>query len=379
MANIKKPVMLNETGLMIVGELEDIARAISGSSTHKIYGVKRSLTSTLTAWERTDDGIGKVANATKDGSSVTNDFDSIYPWSAIKTVNYDVENDTVVAEIGDANFAFDGSNGEVMTYIPHFYIERTNDGETKTIRISEYKFGNAIEIPSFYIARYTTSDGTHSYSGVDSSVSKNIATFRTEATEKGEGWHLLDWHYYLLQHLYLVEYADANSQSKLGNGVSSVSTKVVSGQCDSLGMHSGCLANAGATSVIYRGVENPFSNIWQLLDGHTVKDHNLYVCMNYEKYANESVDGYELIGTLASANGNPTTMCYNADMQLVGMPATIGTSTYADCYWQASGTRLVLVGGAWDNGSNAGFFCFDALNAFSLSAGRVGSRLIKSV
>lgn len=30
-----------------------------------------------------DNNVGKVANATKDGSSVQNDFDYIYPWSDI--------------------------------------------------------------------------------------------------------------------------------------------------------------------------------------------------------------------------------------------------------------------------------------------------------
>lgn len=375
--SVTKPIILDETGLKIVDELEGIRRAVSGADTHKIYGVKRTLTSTSSAWERIDDSVGLTANATKDGSAVTNDFDNIYPWSDIITVNYDVANDKVVARLGDANFAFDGTNGEVMTYIPHFYIERIQDGTYETIRISEHMFDNAIEVPAFYIARYTTSDGVHSYSGVTSTVSTTIATFRTNAMDKGEGWHLLDWHYFVLEHLYLVEYANANSQSILGQGVCSVSAQIENGTLDSLGMKSGCLANAGATAVIYRGVENPFGNIWQLLDGINIIDNKAYVCFNHEKYQSDTTEEYTLVGQLATANGSPNKMCFNKDTSLIGMPSVVGTSTYGDYYWQATGNRIVLVGGNWNNGSYDGFFCFLCNNASSASWGVIGGRLIK--
>ena len=46
-----------------------------------IYGVRRKITNNSnSAWERIFDSVGKVANATKDGSTVQNDFDNIKPW-----------------------------------------------------------------------------------------------------------------------------------------------------------------------------------------------------------------------------------------------------------------------------------------------------------
>jgi len=69
-----------------------VERTTLGSDTIKngtIYGVKRDIESVSTEWERIEDSVGLVANATKDGSEVQNDFDNIYPWSDIITYNYD--------------------------------------------------------------------------------------------------------------------------------------------------------------------------------------------------------------------------------------------------------------------------------------------------
>lgn len=188
---------------------------------NKVYGIKRSLTTSSSAWERTNDSVGLNANATFDGTDVVNDFDNLYPWSKIKTVNM-ADDGTINAQIGDVNFKFDGTNGEVMTYIPPFYWKRWQDSSYEYIQISNNAFDGASYSEGFYVGRYTTSSGHHSYSGVASLVNTNITTFRTNAKAKGTGWGQMDYHYFLLQMLYLVEYADNNSQAKLGNGISSV-------------------------------------------------------------------------------------------------------------------------------------------------------------
>ena len=52
-----------------------------------------------------------------------NDFDNLYPWSQIRTCNYDITTGKVKAWYGDASFKFDGTNGDVYTYIPETYIK----------------------------------------------------------------------------------------------------------------------------------------------------------------------------------------------------------------------------------------------------------------
>lgn len=220
--NVIDKVLVNGIEQTITNKAVDIK--VENST---IYGVKRSLTTTSSAWERTDNAVGLVANATKDGGTVQNDFDSIYPWSDIITYNYDTINNVITAYLGDNNFAFDGSNGEVLTRIPEFYYKRYRDGEYEYIQISKYAIEGFIKSPAFSVGRYDSSyDGTklHSVSGVVPEVNRNISSFRNLSRALGTGFGQLDYHYFLLQMLYLVEYADFNSQSKLGNGITSCRT-----------------------------------------------------------------------------------------------------------------------------------------------------------
>ena len=218
--NVIDKVLVNGIEQTITNKAVDIK--VENST---IYGIKRSLTTSSSAWERTDNAVGLVANATKDGGTVQNDFDSIYPWSDIITYNYDTTNKVITAYLGDTNFAFDGSNGEVLTRIPEFYYKRYRDEDYEYIQISKYAIEGFTKSPAFSVGRYDTSyDGSkaHSVSGAVPEVQRSIVSFRTISRAVGEGFGQLDYHYFLLQMLYLVEYADYNSQSKLGNGITSM-------------------------------------------------------------------------------------------------------------------------------------------------------------
>ena len=187
-----------------------------------VYGIKRSLNNnSSSAWERTDDAVGLTANAQVGSTAVVNDFDKIYPWSDIISYNYNPTTKQRVADYGDPNFKFDGSNGEVLTYIPEFYWKRYVEDNCEYIKISKYPIEGFNISPAFSVGRYNSSyDGSklHSKSGVLPEVSQNITTFRTRSKAVGTGFGQMDYHYFLLQMLYLVEYADYNSQSVLGNG-----------------------------------------------------------------------------------------------------------------------------------------------------------------
>ena len=121
--------------------------------------------------------------------------------------------------------------------------------------------------------------------------------------------------------LYLVEYADYNSQSILGLGVSdsSNSAQVNTGGCDDLGMKSGCLSNDGKHSVIYRGIENIFGNIWQFVDGLGIKDNVGYISYNHNDFAYVVFTSpYTQVGyTNATSNGNPLVLGYDSNNPMV--------------------------------------------------------------
>ena len=346
----------------------------------EVYGVRRDLSSSSSTWERIGESIGKTANATHDGSAVTNDFDSIYPWSDIKTVNL-ADDGTINAEIGNVDFKFDGSNGEVMTYIPPFYYSRYRKDGYEYILISKNYFGGAVKSEGFYVGRYTTSSGVHSKSGVASQVSTNITDFRTQATGKGTGWQQLDYHYLILLLLYFVEYADYNMQTKVGFGNVSTSAQINSGGCDDLGMKSGCLANDKAHAVIYRGIENLWGNIWQFMDGVNIKDNQVYINYNPSTYVVDTfTDDYKALSYVcANANGWQKSTGYDSENPLVGFPTAVGggDNTYmCDYYSQNSGNRIALVGGAWSNGLKCGA-CFHFDTDSSASNTYIGARLLK--
>jgi hypothetical protein len=334
----------------------------------KIYGISRDITTSSSAWTRTDDAVGLVANATLNGTTATNDFDNIYPWSDIKSYNYNITTNQITAYYGDANFKFDGTNGEVLTYIPEFYYKREVKDGIEYIYISQSAINGYTKSKAFSVGRYkmsSTGSGSssigHSNSGTIPKVSTTISNFRLYARNLGSSFGQMDWRYFTLQMLYLVEYADYNSQNKLGSGATSLryastDTALISetgtnriviatsnnfiigqnmdigatlsgreiaqdrtitaiqaynnggtvgtaitfdgtavnisvgnviyscgqklGQCDSLGMKSGCINNDGKHSMIYRGIEDIYGNVWELVDGINIQNNQTYICYN---------------------------------------------------------------------------------------------------
>ena len=435
-----------------------------------VYGIKRSLTTTSSQWTRTDDAVGLVANATHDGSAVQNDFDNIYPWSDIYTYNYDRSTGLETAKIGDANFKFDGSNGEVLTKIPEFYYRRWRDEEYEYMQISKYPIDGFTKSKAFSVGRYNSSVASnviHSYSGTEPEVNRNITSFRTLSKAVGTNFGQLDWRYFLIQMLYLVEYADYNSQSKLGNGATGfrnnsndkalmaesnvnrilVSNSVAnyfdvgqqisigtssngnfgvarcrtitskeayndgnnsgtmvyfdgtpvniavgnvlwtsgqkSGVCDGLGMKSGCYKTP-KNSCIYRGIEDPFGNVWKFVDGINIKDYVAYICYDPEEYTVDKFNGkYSALG-YTNANTSDkyaTKLGYDENNPLISLTTEASggsdSTNMCDYYYCNSGNRIALVGGYMSTAANAGLWYWNLSSTSSGTNSYIGSRLLR--
>lgn len=208
---------------------KEMEEAIKKAITKKgnLYGIKRKVNdNTSSAWERIEDSVGLVAKATKNGEEVQNDFDNRYPWSEIISYNYNVEEKKINAYYGDPTFKFDGSNGEVLTRIPEFYWKREIIDGYEYIYISDYAIAGFNKSEEFSVGRYDAcidEDGKlHSYSGYSPSTNKNITQHRDAAKLLSDEFCMIDYRYFMLQLLYLVEYANYNSQSQLGNGIVSI-------------------------------------------------------------------------------------------------------------------------------------------------------------
>ena len=405
-----------------------------------VYGIKRDTSSTSTAWERIEDSIGLEANAVLPGSgtsttanaNVKNDFDNIYPWSEIKSYNYNANTRKVTAWYGDSNFKFDGSNGEVLTYIPGFYYKREVVDGVEYQYISKYEQEGYSYSEPFSVGRYKMSGGEDAHhtstgggsstsnknsngyielmntiapggtienvftgksiSGAYPSVHANLPTFRESASKLGTDFSILDYHYYVLQMLYLVEYADYDSQAKLGKGVTENDGTIIMGGTDSLGMKSGCLVNDGKHSMIYRGIEDIYGNTLDFLDGINIKDYQAYINYDFITYKSDTFDGnYKALGYVNKSFGDNggsgwiTKLGYDSNNPLIGLPTEIDTtntdqytlSGIKDAYVATLGDKILVVGGAYNYSNNAGLWLFGASVDSDYAYNLVGSRLIR--
>ena len=362
-----------------------------------VYGVRRDINSESSAWERIGASANFVANAQIGETPVVNDFDSVYPWSHIETYSYNTSTgeEISLSEVGVNNFPFIGTHGQVLTRIPEFYYKRyqqleEGDKTYEYIFISPENLEGFTKSEQFSVGRYTmnnSSDGIYSKSGVLPVVNLVITDFRTNANSLGSEFGQLDYRYFILQLLYLVEYADYNSQSKLGLGHTSTlssGTRISSGGCDSLGMKSGTLINDGKHSMIYRGIEDIYGNVFQYIDGINISNYIAYICTDPSQYKAISYTGcYEKIGY---ANFNISgkyisKLGYDPNHPLISLPiASDGSdSTYVtDRYNISEENNIAYVGGRWDSGLDAGLWYWALNNNQStyLNYG-IGGRLLR--
>ena len=348
-----------------------------------VYGVQRQISSSSTEWTRIEGGEGLVANATKDGGTVQNDFDNIYPWSDIISVDINADG-SVNSRYGDPDFSFTNPTGKIMTMFPEFWYKRVQENGYEKVYIADAEYEDFEHSELFYIGRYTMGGSASSLttkSGIKSLVSMSIVDFRTAIKKIGTGWRLTDiskWS--ILQLLYLVEYADYNSQAKLGYGNCSTSAQINNGGCDSLGMKSGCLANAKATGVIYRGVENPFGNIYQFIDGINITNGQPWISKNPSDYVSDKfASPYTKLSYSLPSDGYIKEVGYDSNFQEIQLPKLTGgsDSTYIPDYASSnSGSRVLLVGGGWGGDLYCGLWYAYWYCTSSYANTNIGGRLL---
>ena len=212
-----------------------------------VYGVywDGGSSGTLT---RLGKAAGLTAAAQVGTTKVHNDFDLISPWADMFLCNLDNDGN-IVARYGEPRFAFDGVVAPyayklpVMVAIPKFYYKVNYRYPGREIYISPRPV-SGFKLHEAFVDGATGDEMTADYifigseiAGVESVGGKEMLTansgenmyigtragFRTRARNRGEGWNQIDlaaWS--ALQMLYLVEFAQLNSQTALGSGISSM-------------------------------------------------------------------------------------------------------------------------------------------------------------
>ena len=171
--------------------------------------------------------------------------------------------------------------------------------------------------------------------------------------------------------------------SALGNatGHADSSTQQINGQT---------LTNTtnGKRSISYRGMEDPWGNMWDFVYGlnfyyESGKPFLGYVCKDFNFAESKQTDNYESIGfTLPSENGYISAMGYSTKFDWLFLPSEVkGDSALpiGDYYYQNNtwnGYRIALLGGSWSVGVGAGGFYWDVSSGVGGRYRGVGGRLV---
>lgn len=308
-------------------------------------------------------------------------FDSYMPWR--KMEEYNIVSGKIGPKFGEDGFT--RSDTDVVVFIPEFYYKIIDDaaGTKRYFYIANKEKSGFEKHPGSgrYIGRYNTDSNSTSCTGKAPLVSITRATVRNNAKNKGNGWALYDYaSWCAIGLLYIVEYADWDSQSKIGKGNTNSGSLISSGGTDSMAYHTGRASGAdGVTAVQYRHIENPWGNTHEWIDGVNFSDGTVYVCNDHSKFADDTSTNYTSIGTKVQSDGYITKIGYSSTASWSFYPTSLGGSETAyipDYAGYNSGWRVLSVGGGRDYGSNSGMFCFRAIYDSSGSDSYIGARLL---
>lgn len=337
-----------------------------------IYGAEWDGTS-ATSWTRTDaaadfvDPEPAINNGT--GSSP---FDNVMPWAGMVRVT-------------------DSEAGELVA-IQKFYYKWTKSGNTLKLQIADSQVDGFYVSPAHadrgdgkgerdivYVGQYHCTIGYKSTTGVVQQVSITRSKARTNIHNLGTTIWQFDYAMRLtIQMLYLVEFADWNSQTKIGYGCSASGSKVNNGQTDAMQYHTGTTAANRTTYGFtqYRYIEGLWDNVYDWMDGCYYNYSGMNIILNPSKFsdsANGTSIGRPTDGWISAFN-----VVESGGVQWLCPSGNSGSySTYIpDSWYFGASYPCPFCGGSYNQGLGLGLFCVNYGGASDAGA-NVGCRLQK--
>ena len=302
--------------------------------------------------------------------------------------------------------AFYDENGNPVNYI----LFSADEGSMYDVSAKAYVNDNVDSIT------YEDGDLLCSVAGKKpiSGLKKGIGTksnLEQMAQNRGAGWHLETIKATSAnQLLMMIEVGMMNSQNGIGQGVVSIpdnsayNCSSLTGSTADLGNGTGQATETineiggtetaynvnGKVSVSYRGVENPWGNIWKHVQGiniwgdGTMCGGQPFVAENFAFNESKHSDNYKGVGfTLANANGYINAMGYgNEEYDWLLMPSEIGGTNslpvgdYLYTESNLNGYRINRFGGCFNTFSQAGGFNWRGIDNVDYRSRVTGGRLI---
>ena len=339
-----------------------------------IYGATWDGTST-TAWTRTDDAeeytdpVPYVSGATNYGSP----FDDKLPWSGMTKST---------------------RNGNVVVAIPKFWYKVEQNGAAMTVKISDHEeTGYSVspahmnrgdgsgERDTVYVGRYHCDSSYKSVTGVKPVASITRSAARTSIhNTNSKIWQMDFATRFTLWLLYIVEFADWNSQAKIGYGCGDNSATGNMGYTDSMPYHTGTTQANRTTYGLgtqYRNIEGLWDNVYDWIDGCYYDSNGMNIIKNPANFSDTT--GGTSVGTPTSGWPSAFSVKNVSGTYNMFIPsASSGSETTYSCdYWgfSASGPCL-YVGGYYGQSGDRGLFFVGYSAATGASAG-IGCRLLE--
>ena len=301
---------------------------------------------------------------------------------------------------------YDASGNEIDYFLTSAYEGSIYDASASAYLLNDEQVMNTGEDKFSSIAGARPASGS----------SQNLTRPNIEAMAQNRG---TNWHGDLIkqvsaeQMLMIIEMGMMNLQTAIAQGVVSLpwttgsdttsSYAAATGSTASLGNGTGRAEKTttyeggvakeytvdGKTSVCWRGKENFWGNIWKFVYGINIWGNGKmgggqpYICSDFSFAESKNSGNYEPAGfTVTNANGYISAMGYStacdwlfiASECLGNSSLPVGDYTYITV--NLNGYRIALLGGRWQDGSNAGSFYWNLNNGVGYRYRAVGGRLV---
>ena len=342
----------------------------------QIYGVQWDGTASTT-WSRTDaaETFMNPTPAVNNGNG-SSPFDTIMPWAGMV-----VEDDATAGK---------------LVKIPKYWFKWTRSGNGMKLQISNGPEAGFHVSPAHadrgdgkgerdyvYVGRYHCNTSYKSQAGSQPAANMTRAAARSSIHNLGSTYWQYDYAmYWTIMMLYLVEYANWNSQATIGYGCSPSNAKFNMGATDNMVYHTGTSAASRTTygSVQYRHIEGLWDNVYDWCDGIRFSGSTVYCIANPASFSDTS--GGTNVGTRATSSGyisgwtNPTADGFEYALYPNAVSGSETTYVCDYCYYSASGVVL-FVGGYYGQVQDRGAFYLGGGTAASSASGNIGCRLQK--
>lgn len=342
----------------------------------QIYGVQWDGTASTT-WSRTDaaETFMNPTPAVNNGNG-SSPFDTIMPWAGMV-----VEDDATAGK---------------LVKIPKYWFKWTRSGNGMKLQISNGPEAGFHVSPAHadrgdgkgerdyvYVGRYHCNTSYKSQAGSQPAANMTRAAARSSIHNLGSTYWQYDYAmYWTIMMLYLVEYANWNSQATIGYGCSPSNAKFNMGATDNMVYHTGTSAASRTTygSVQYRHIEGLWDNVYDWCDGIRFSGSTVYCIANPASFSDTS--GGTNVGTRATSSGyisgwtNPTADGFEYALYPNAVSGSETTYVCDYCDYNASGVVL-YVGGYYGQYQNLGAFYLYGYNAASSAYAFIGCRLQK--